>query len=69
MWRRFFGIHIWRSRKGQGGKKFIKLVVKGNVIKRVFEDKPIRDIKHISFLIFGKCLTLDCVWDKKLLDY
>lgn len=67
--KKFFGVHTWMTKKGQGGKKFIKLVVKGNTITRIFEDRPSLDIKHITFLIFGKCFTLDCVWNRKVLDY
>ena len=66
---KFFGIYTWITKKGQAGKKFVKLTVKGNIITRVFEDKPFQDIKHITFLIFGKCFTLDCVWNRKVLDY
>ena len=56
--RRLFGIHRWMIKRGQSGKRFIKLVVKGNSITRVFEDVPNRDIRYITLLIFGKCFTI-----------
>jgi len=58
-----FGYNLWKTAKGQGGKKFIKVVVTGNVMTRVFEPIPNRDIYYISFGITlwkkGRCISFE----------
>ena len=47
--------HRWKEVKGEAGMKFITLKIENNIVKRVFEPNPNKDIYHISITIFRKC--------------
>ena len=61
--RKLFGIHSWTTKKGEAGRNLVKVVVEKGRIRNIYNPIPSKDIKHTTFLIFGKCFTID--WNKE----
>lgn len=51
-------MHKWVTKKGEAGKIFKGVQVFGNQIKKVYEDVPNKDIRHITFCVFGMTFTV-----------
>jgi len=62
--RKIIGFHKWQEKKGQAGKKFVKVIVIDDYgylkINPVWEDVPPKNIYHITIAIFRK--TFDFVY-------
>ena len=58
--KKLFYYHTWTTKKGSAGIKDTgQVICKNGVCKRIYEEVPNRDIKHLTICVWGFAFTFD----------